>query len=55
MLSEEFCESRHTMIEGLKQLGSLENQLESNFVCNQSEKHCHGGPKILSKIACVGI
>ena len=55
MLNERLCKSRHTMVEGLEQLDSLENHLESTFVCNQSEKHCHGGPKILSTIACVGI
>ena len=55
MLSEKFCKSRHTVIEGLEHLDSLENHLESIFFCNQSKKNCHEGPKILPTIACVGI
>ena len=55
MLSETSCKSRHTMIEGLEQLDSLESHLESGFGCNQSKKNCCGEPKVLFTIACVGI
>ena len=42
MLSEMFCKTRHTMVEVLEQLDSLESHYESKFGCKQYIKNCMG-------------